>query len=213
VTSSPGEPSTPTRASGRASLVRTVGPGVAGTALAAVASAQTWATATASAPATRTVAAQGTDVAPLALPLSLVALAAWGSVLVLRRRGRRAVALLGLAAALGVVATVALSYDSRTDVARDVLGTATGATVSTTGWPVAAAVGALVAAVAFAVAVRHAPGWPEMSTRYDAPTGRQASGGTAGPAAPAKATGPAQAAEPTDRDLWRAMDEGRDPTV
>ena len=47
-----------------------------------------------------------------------------------------------------------------------------------------------------------APEWPEMGTRYDAP----------GSAVPAPAT-PAEPDERTGLDLWKAMDEGRDPTA
>jgi uncharacterized membrane protein (TIGR02234 family) len=188
----------------RTSFVRTAVAGVAGAALAAVSAGQTWATATVSSPATRSAVAKGTEVAPLALPLCLVALAAWGSVLVLRRTGRRVVALLGLAAAAGAVVVVVASLGRRAEAARDVLG-ADQARVSTTAWPYVALVAAVVTTVAFAVAVRRAASWPEMSRRYDAPDGA-AHGGSEGPAA-------GSPAEPSDRDLWRALDEGRDPTA
>jgi len=187
----------------RTSFLRTAVAGVAGAALAAVSAGQSWATATVSSPATRSAVAKGTEVAPLALPLCLVALAAWGSVLVLRRTGRRVVALLGLVASAGAALVVVTSLGRRAAAARDVLG-ADRAQVSTTAWPYVAVVAAVVTAVAFAVAVRRAASWPEMSRRYDAPDGT--TGGAAGP------TGGDQA-EPSDRDLWRALDEGRDPTA
>ncbi len=185
----------------RTSFVRTAVAGVAGAALAAVSAGQSWATATVSSPATRSAVAKGTEVAPLALPLCLVALAAWGSVLVLRRTGRRVVALLGLAASAGAALVVVGSLGRRAATARDVLG-ADQARVSTTFWPYVALVAAVVTAVAFAVAVRRAASWPEMSRRYDAPEGPTGSGGAG--------TG---SAAPSDRDLWRALDEGRDPTA
>ena len=50
-------------------------------------------------------------------------------------------------------------------------------------------------------AVRLVPGWPEMGRRYDAPA-------DAAPAAPEKAP-----EEQENLDLWKAMDEGHDPTA
>jgi uncharacterized membrane protein (TIGR02234 family) len=184
----------------RTSFVRTAVTGVVGAALAAVSAGQPWATATVSSPATRSAIVKGTEVAPLALPLCLVALAAWGSVLVLRRTGRRLVALLGLAASAGAAVVVVGSLGRRAVAARDALG-ADQAQVSTTVWPYLAVVAALVTAAAFAVAVRRAASWPEMSRRYDAPDGTAGS-----PQSEAQA-------QPSDRDLWRALDEGHDPTA
>ena len=65
---------------------------------------------------------------------------------------------------------------------------------SLTAWYWVAGVGAAVCLFTLAVAVRKAPSWPAMGSRYDAPA--------------ARAAGPA-----TDQDLWRAMDEGHDPTA
>ena len=48
------------------------------------------------------------------------------------------------------------------------------------------------------LAVRLAPAWPEMGSRYDAPGRREPTTGAEQP-------------EP-ERDLWHALDEGRDPT-
>lgn len=174
--------------------------GLAGAGLAAVSSAQLWATASAQSPALREVEARGADVSPVALPLALVALASWGAVLVLRRRGRRVVALIGLLAAIGVALSVTLGVGGAADVARDRLGAAVqGVTTTTTAWPWAALVGAVVTGAAFVVALREAPRWPEMSGRYDAPTG-------------AAAEPAARSEEPSAGELWRALDEGRDPT-
>ncbi len=44
------------------------------------------------------------------------------------------------------------------------------------------------------------PRWPEMGTRYDAPTGAGA--------AHAHDAGPKE-----NIDIWKALDEGRDPTA
>jgi len=69
--------------------------------------------------------------------------------------------------------------------------------VRLTGWFWAAAVAGLLSLVATTLGVRLVPGWPEMGSRYDAPTG------------PPKEQDPA---DMEDVDLWRAIDQGRDPT-
>lgn len=129
---------------------------------------------------------------PLALALSLVVLAGWGALLVTRGRARRAVAGLGLVAAVGVVACVVVAPFILPDQVRDQLpGGSAEVSVSPTGWFVTAAIGAVLAVVALAVAWRQCPAWPTMSTRYDAPATRT----------------PAD-----DTDLWKALDRGHDPT-
>ena len=181
-------------------LGATVVLGLAGAGLATVSSAQVWATARATEPALRTVEARGGEVAPVALPLALVALASWGAVLVLRRRGRRVVAGLGLLAALGVATAVVLRAHDARDVATGLLTTGAGSTQSSaTSWPWLAVAGAVVSAAVSAVALRQAGRWPEMSSRYDAPTGEAG-----------LADGPPE--ETSSTDLWKALDEGRDPT-
>jgi uncharacterized membrane protein (TIGR02234 family) len=181
---------------GASGFVPTVLLGLAGAGLAAVAGAQTWASATTSAPAVRTAAASGADVDPVGLPLTLLALVAWGAVLVMRRRGRRVAAGLGLLAVLGAAASVVPYASTATDVAARRLGDPADATTTTTSWPLALVVGCLLSAAAFVVALRAAGRWPEMSRRYDAPEDG------------------ARSVEPSGAtDLWRALDEGRDPTA
>ena len=144
--------------------------------MAAVAAKQTWREVPGEARALPDVATSGADVAPVVLSLALVALAAWGTVLVLRLGGRRVVAVIGLCASVGAAVGALLHT-----------GDAHG-----TGWPVVAGVAALLSAAGFCVALVQARRWPEMSRRYDAPAEQKAQ---------------------TDTDLWRALDEGRDPTV
>jgi uncharacterized membrane protein (TIGR02234 family) len=180
----------------RTSFGPTVLVGIAGAALAATGATQPWAEATTRTPGLRTAVADGTDVAALALPLSLVALAAWGTVLVLRARGRRVVSLIGLAAAAGTLVVLLVNARTAPDVAAELLGDVPDATTDPTAWPLVTGAGALLSAVLSAVAVRRAPEWPEMSSRYDAP-GRDST--KAGPM--------------SDADLWKAMDEGHDPTT
>jgi Tryptophan-associated transmembrane protein (Trp_oprn_chp) len=140
---------------------------------------------------------------PLAEALCLVVLACWGVVLVTRGGVRRVVTVLGLLAAIGVVVVVVYARfvlpDQRPEPAA--LGGST-AGLRWTGWYWAAAVGSVLSAVATAAAVRFVPAWPEMGSRYDAPGGAGAAGGSETPPEDA-----------TSLDLWQSIDEGRDPTV
>lgn len=179
--------------------------GLAGATLAAVAGSRDWAHASGSAVGAKvTAAAKGSESAPLVVALGLVALAAWGVVLVVRVRTRRVVSVVGAFAAVGVVAATVATFGRARDDAVEALVAkgATGAVFSSslTGWYFAAAVGGVLALAGFLVAVVAAPGWPEMGTRYDAPTAR--AGGASG----------SPGERPTEQDMWRALDDGRDPT-
>ena len=138
---------------------------------------------------------------PLVTALGLVVLACWGVVLVTRGRVRRAVAVLGTIAAVGALVAAAAAYSQVPDQFRDELALVgvSGADVSHTAWYWAAVLGAVLATAAGVLAVAWAPAWPEMGTRYDAP-------GSAGPVPVAPPE------EQTSLDLWKALDEGRDPT-
>jgi uncharacterized membrane protein (TIGR02234 family) len=136
---------------------------------------------------------------PLAAALSLVLLACWGVVLVTRRRVRRAVAGLAGVTALGLlVTTIAAAFtlpDSFRDQLEDILGSVV-VESSFTAWYAAALAAAVGSVVATLAAVRFAPSWPEMGSRYDSPTGETAT-----------KTDPEG-----NLELWRALDEGHDPT-
>jgi uncharacterized membrane protein (TIGR02234 family) len=138
---------------------------------------------------------------PLAAALGLVVLACWGVVLVTRGRLRRGVAVLGAVSAAGLVVTTVVAAWSLRDQLAGALVQASGAdaaSVSLTGWYVAALVAAVVVVLTTAAAVRFVPGWPEMGSRYDAPAGAAA----------------ADASEPEGNlEIWKAIDEGRDPTA
>jgi uncharacterized membrane protein (TIGR02234 family) len=180
------------------SFAPTVLAGLAGAVLMAIAAGRDWASATGDAAGvTVRAAARGSASAPLVLALALVALAAWGVVLVLRARARRVVAALGAVASIGALASALAASGRLTDDARAAVVTrgATGAGIDTslTGWYVVAVAGAVLTAAAFVVAVRVAGTWPAMGSRYDAP-----------------GTRPREVAE---QDLWRAIDEGHDPTL
>ncbi len=132
------------------------------------------------------------------MALALVALASWGVVLVLRGRARRLAAVVGALAAAGVLVSVLPARSAALDAAVSAV-MAAGATsdefvASLTAWYWVTAVAAALTLTSLVVAVRKAPGWPAMGSRYDAPASRAA--------APA-----------TDQDLWRALDEGHDPTA
>jgi hypothetical protein len=144
---------------------------------------------------------------PLAAALALVVLATWGVLLVTRGLVRRAVAALGLIAALGLVATVVDAYWSlQRAVEGDLrdLGlrgdhlTAAADATTMSGWYTAAAIAAPLSVLALLTAVRFAPQWPEMGSRYDAPGGAVA--------------GDVPQEERSNLDLWKSLDEGVDPT-
>ena len=139
---------------------------------------------------------------PLAGALGLVVLVCWGVLLVTRRRARRVVAVLGLLAAVGLVITVVVGWvtlDGRVTDALEASAVAgAGTDVHHSGWFWSAAVASILSVVATAAAVRFVPAWPEMGSRYDAP------GGAADEAPPE---------DPSSLDLWKSIDEGRDPTL
>ena len=142
---------------------------------------------------------------PLAAALSLVVLACWGVLLVTRGVVRRAVAVLSAVGALGLVATVVAGWTTLpAQVSEAVRSTAGSDTAGSevTGWFWAAAVAAVVLVVTGAMAVAWCPAWPEMGSRYDAP-------GAGGAETPADL--PPE--ERTNLDLWKQLDEGRDPTA
>ena len=150
-----------------------------------------------------TAAAKGSESAPLALALGLVALAAWGVVLVVRARTRRFVSAArraGDAPGCSPPPWSPSPVPRTTPPARstNAASPATSLTASLTGWYWATLVGGVLALVAFAAALRLAPGWPAMGTRYDAPATRAAQ---------------EEAAPASEQDMWRALDDGRDPTA
>lgn len=138
--------------------------------------------------------------APAVTALGLVALAAWGVALVARGLVRRLVLGLAAVAALGSLAVWRSSAHAAEKAATTAAHLGTGSvTTSLTAWPWLAGVGALVAAATAIAGIVLAPGWPEMGRKYDAPAG----------AAPARV--PLE--EQSSLDVWKTLDEGRDPTT
>jgi uncharacterized membrane protein (TIGR02234 family) len=189
---------------------RTFGPvvllGLTGAALSAVAGSRDWAALDdaddlAQNPAAAQLLETGTSAEmPLAAALSLVVLATWGVLLVTRGVVRRVVAVLSAFSALGVLATVVVGHAATRDgVEAAFAGIGVEVSAHTTGWWWAALVGAVLATVAGVLAVRHAPAWPAMGSRYDAPG--------------ASSSGPVDLDEANTTELWKAIDEGHDPTA
>ena len=186
----------------RGTFVPVVGVGLAAGALAAVAATKPWVVPSSSQGDPLGLLAEAGKM-PLAGALSLVVLGCWGVLLVTRRRVRRVVALLGLVGAVSLGITVAtgwLTLDEQVTQALEASAAAGPDTgVHHSAWFWAAAVGSLLSVAATAAAVRFAPAWPEMGRRYDAP------GATRGSVTTEE--------EPSSLDLWKSIDEGRDPTV
>ncbi|WP_232675852.1 Trp biosynthesis-associated membrane protein [Nocardioides sp. R-C-SC26] len=139
--------------------------------------------------------------APPVTALALVCLAAWGVLLVTRGIARRLIAWLGVVAAGGLVAVAAVAWQRTPGlVGDDIRGLAVD--LDRTWWAhlgVAMSLAALVAAIGAARGVRR---WPEMGHRYDAPS----AAGSTPPAASEDGAGFSHL------ELWRSLDEGRDPT-
>ncbi len=133
---------------------------------------------------------------PLAVAFALVVLAAWGVVLVTGATTRRVVLALGVLAGLGVLACVVRAPFLLPDQLAERLG-AVEVQSRPTGWYVVACVAVVLALAAMVAGWRLAPRWPTMSSRYDAP----AAGSSL------ETTGDAD-----ELTLWKALDEGRDPT-
>jgi uncharacterized membrane protein (TIGR02234 family) len=184
---------------------RTFGPvvlaGLATSGLAAVASAKPWigSPGTSGGDASMNALDAGTRY-PLASAISFVLLAAWGVLLVTRGVVRRAFAVIAALASVALVAAVIAAYITLPDTARDSYDQLIGRgspDQGFTGWFWTAAVCSVLSLVPAFLAVRLVPSWPEMGSRYDAP------------GAPERDPDP----EPNgERDLWQALDEGRDPT-
>lgn len=137
---------------------------------------------------------------PLAGSLAVIPLIAWVALLVLRGTWRRLAASLGVIGSVGTVMAADAGLDDASRAVGDAvisLGSQGDVIITEySTWFWALMVAAILSALAFAVAWRHAPQWPGMSRRYEAP------GATSAPAEPS-----------TNQELWKAMDEGRDPTA
>ncbi len=190
---------------------RTFGPvvllGLASAGLAAVAGTKAWVAGagTDSAPGVTTTAFGVVTSSPLGTALALVLLACWGVLLVTRGRFRRVITWLGVLAAIGYAATVAAAPFTLPDHLVEQVRRQTGADLdetTLTAWFWLAVAAAVLVVASTGLALRLVRHWPEMGTKYDAPTGARTAEG-------AEAT-----TTPTENiDIWKALDEGRDPTA
>lgn len=155
------------------------------------------------------VTISGADIVPIAGALGLVLLASFGAVLATRGRARQMVGLLIVACGVTVL-VVALHPGATAGLVQERLAAkgwlASGSYVASTQvWRWLTLVGGAGCLAAGVLVVRDGATWPTMGKRYDAP-------------APA-GTGTTVRAEPFGADrkdeaaLWRALDEGRDPTL
>jgi uncharacterized membrane protein (TIGR02234 family) len=177
--------------------------GLASAALVAVAGNQAWAKAAEGQGIGEQVAsvsvAVGEAKAPRATALALVVLASWGVLLVSRGRFRRVISWVLAVVAVGLLAAVVgavLAAPAAVREAYEPFGV-TDIDVQRTAWSWLALVGAMLSLGASAIAARDARSWPEMGRRYDAPGAAEAE---------------PDPVERSNLDLWKAMDEGRDPT-
>lgn len=176
--------------------------GLGSAGLGAWAASKPWVSGRSGAVTGESLAEMGTDVtrSPFAMSLALVVLACWAVVLVTREWFRRLVTVLATVASIGYALVVALEPRNMLDGLSGALLGAHGAedvaSTDLTGWVVVAGVAAVAMIATSAAAVLVVPRWPEMGTRYDAPGG-------------ARPTGEVE----NNLDMWKALDEGHDPTA
>jgi uncharacterized membrane protein (TIGR02234 family) len=194
----------PARA-GRLSLAGALLAGALGATVVLLSTRQRWSEGTATvAGGDFPLTASGSDVTGVPASLAIVGLAALVAVFAVRRLGRVFVAgLLALSGAGTIAASLIGAGDSSAldEQAAQTTGdtAATVAALSHTAWPYVAAVGGALMLIAGLLALRYAPLWPAMSSRYErsgAPRPRKAP--TVDPDRP--------------EDLWKALDRGEDPT-
>ncbi len=151
------------------------------------------------------VSVTGTDLEPACGALGLALLAAFGAVLATRGWVRRG---LGAAIVLGSIVVLILAATAPADPTHALAAelsakgwTGGGFGSGTEPWRWIVVAGAAAAGVAGAGVARFGGSWVSMGARYDAP------------AAATRATQPDQAADVlTEAEVWKAIDQGRDPT-
>jgi uncharacterized membrane protein (TIGR02234 family) len=143
----------------------------------------------------------GTDAQPLVPALALVVVTAALAVLAASPRVRRAVGALTVLVAVAGALLVLLggsSLDDAVDSAVEASPAFTGSgsrDFDASVWVYVTVLAFVLAALLGAVTARFGGRWPTMGSRYEAPAAR-----------------PAPAAPQSDTDMWKALDEGRDPT-
>lgn len=173
-----------------------------GSGLAFAALSRPWATVELAAPGmpSRPEEFTGTQLAPAATALAMVCAAGALAYLATSGAPRRLLALVvGIVAALGVVLVARGLGRIDASVRRMAADTASPSPAVETSawWPVVAALGFGLVLVLGSIAVRQSARWPALGRRFDRPPRR----------AP-----PRTVATDDPADVWRALDEGRDPT-
>lgn len=150
-----------------------------------------------------TVSVSGTDAQPLVSALALVVVTSALAILAAGPRLRRFVGVLTiLAAGIGAVVVprsgsgrLADALVTAAEKSPAYSGPASLSEVTHTPWDLVTITAFVLAVALGAVTVRFGPQWPTMGSRYDAPSSR-----------PPKDNR-------TDTDMWKAMDDGQDPTA
>jgi uncharacterized membrane protein (TIGR02234 family) len=175
-----------------------------------------WATATGHQAGLPTIRAgvTGADLVPLAGALGVVVLASFGAVLATRGWVRRAVGVLIVVAAL-VVLVSAVHPPGATDALKDGLAakgwSSGGIDTATTAWRWVALAGAVLSLCSGAAIARFGARWATMGQEYDAP---RVGTTTAQTTSATTTEEPSKRDEEhlTEADVWREIDQGRDPT-
>jgi uncharacterized membrane protein (TIGR02234 family) len=150
-----------------------------------------------------TVSLSGSDAQPLVPALALVVVTAALAILAAGPRLRRVVGVLTVLVAVAGAVSVPRSgsgrlVDALTSAAEEspaYSGPSSLSDISYAPWDLATIAAFVVALLLGALTTRFGPQWPTMGSRYDAPTRRPVED------------------DMSDTDLWRAMDDGRDPTA
>ena len=143
----------------------------------------------------------GADAQPIVSALALVVVTAALAVLAASPRVRRVVGVFTVLVALAGAVVVLLggsSLDSAVDRAVEASPAYTGTgdhDFTTSAWKYVTALAFAFAALLGGATAKLGAAWPTMSSRYDAPAAR-----------------PAVTAPQSDAEMWKALDEGRDPT-
>jgi uncharacterized membrane protein (TIGR02234 family) len=194
------------RLASRTGYALTVVIGLAASGLSAVAVARPWAKATATATVSGLppieASVDGGDVAPVAAALAVVCLAGFGAVIATRGWVRRGIGIVivGCAAVVVVGAVAPGSTTSLLEHALSARGwTGGGYDRGVTAWRLVAGLSAAVAMAGGVVVAWLGAEWATMATRYDSP-------------AEAKSARDADDGRLSDAAMWRALDDGGDPT-
>jgi uncharacterized membrane protein (TIGR02234 family) len=149
-----------------------------------------------------TLPVQGSELVPGVRALALVGLAGVVALVATRRAGRVLVGGLLALCGLGVVASV-VRLQARLDEAviesapaREAVAVVLSGSASPTGWVAVSLAGGLLLTVAGGLAAVRGPRWAALSRRYETPA--------------ARAEEPVS--EPSERSVWEALDRGEDPT-